>query len=60
MEWIIQLGFELEIYQVEELAGMYWYVDFREESLSLILILIGTSVILHTQDYSTFNGYTLL
>ena len=25
MEWIIQLGFELEIYQVDELAGMYWY-----------------------------------
>ncbi len=26
MEWIVQLGFELDIYQVDELAGMYWYV----------------------------------
>src|SRR3569833_1097922 len=24
MEWIVQLGFELEIYQADELAGMYW------------------------------------
>lgn len=26
MEWIVQLGFELDIYQADELAGMYWYV----------------------------------
>ena len=26
MEWIIQMGFELDIYQVDELAGMYWCV----------------------------------
>lgn len=26
MEWIVQLGFELEIYQHDELAGMYWYL----------------------------------
>ena len=25
MEWIVQLGFELDIYQADELAGMYWY-----------------------------------
>lgn len=25
MEWIVQLGFELDVYQVDELAGMYWY-----------------------------------
>ncbi len=24
MEWIVQLGFELDIYQAYELAGMYW------------------------------------
>ena len=23
--WIVQMGFELEIYQVDELGGMYWY-----------------------------------
>ena len=26
MEWIAQLGFELDVYQADELAGMYWYV----------------------------------
>jgi len=26
MEWIVQLGFELEVYQPDELAGMYWFV----------------------------------
>lgn len=29
MEWIVQMGFELEIYQLDELAGMYWYVDLK-------------------------------
>ena len=28
MEWIVQLGFELDIYQPEELAGMYWYLSY--------------------------------
>ncbi|RYO99343.1 hypothetical protein DL764_006844 [Monosporascus ibericus] len=28
MEWIVQLGFELTIYQPDELAGMYWYVNY--------------------------------
>lgn len=28
MEWIVQMGFELEIYQPDELAGMYWYLHF--------------------------------
>ena len=28
MEWIVQLGFELEIYQADELAGMYWYLSY--------------------------------
>ncbi|KAL8950532.1 MAG: hypothetical protein Q9222_003442 [Ikaeria aurantiellina] len=27
MEWIIQLGFELEVYQVDELSAMYWYLS---------------------------------
>ncbi|AEO61343.1 hypothetical protein MYCTH_2311397 [Thermothelomyces thermophilus ATCC 42464] len=27
MEWTVQLGFELEIYQADELAGMYWYLS---------------------------------
>ena len=28
MEWIVQLGFELELYQPDELAAMYWYVQY--------------------------------
>ncbi|KAI5862267.1 Mak10-domain-containing protein [Durotheca rogersii] len=28
MEWIVQLGFELDIYQPDELAGMYWYLNY--------------------------------
>ncbi|KAK0651504.1 Mak10 subunit, NatC N-terminal acetyltransferase-domain-containing protein [Cercophora newfieldiana] len=28
MEWIVQLGFELETYQPDELPGMYWYLSF--------------------------------
>lgn len=27
MEWIVQLGFELEVYQPDELAAMYWYLQ---------------------------------
>lgn len=26
MEWTVQLGFELDVYQPDELAGMYWYL----------------------------------
>ncbi|MCJ1285332.1 hypothetical protein MMC26_004672 [Xylographa opegraphella] len=28
MEWIVQLGFELHIYRTNELAGMYWYLQY--------------------------------
>lgn len=27
MTLVVQLGFELEIYQADELAGMYWYLQ---------------------------------
>lgn len=32
MELIIQLGFELEIYQADEFAGMYWYLNYISKS----------------------------
>lgn len=32
MEWIVQLGFELEVYQTDELAGMYWYLNYLSKS----------------------------
>lgn len=28
MEWIVQLGFELAVYQPDELAAMYWYLNY--------------------------------
>ncbi|KAK3387459.1 Mak10 subunit, NatC N-terminal acetyltransferase-domain-containing protein [Podospora didyma] len=28
MEWIVQLGFELDTYAPDELAGMYWYLSY--------------------------------
>ncbi|KAK5997018.1 Embryonic growth-associated-like protein [Cladobotryum mycophilum] len=32
MELIVQLGFELEVYQPDELAGMYWYLNYLSKS----------------------------
>ena len=32
MEWIVQLGFELDTYQPEELAGMYWYLQYLSKT----------------------------
>lgn len=34
MEWIVQLGFELETYQQDELAGMYWYLQYLAKTRS--------------------------
>ena len=33
MEWIVQMGFELDVYQIDELGGMYWYVIARINAL---------------------------
>ena len=33
MEWIVQMGFELDVYQIDELGGMYWYVIARPNTL---------------------------
>lgn len=33
MEWIVQMGFELDVYQIDELGGMYWYVIARSNDL---------------------------
>lgn len=27
MQWIVQMGLELDIYENDELAVMYWYED---------------------------------
>lgn len=36
MEWIVQMGFELNIYQADELAGMYWSVTQAHPLLQLL------------------------
>lgn len=33
MEWIVQMGFELDVYHIDELGGMYWYVFARPDAL---------------------------
>ena len=34
MELIVQMGFELETYQPDELAGMYWYLQYISKTRS--------------------------
>lgn len=34
MEWIVQMGFELQTYQPDELAGMYWYLQYISKTRS--------------------------
>ena len=34
MEWIVEIGFELETYQPDELAGMYWYLQYLSKTRS--------------------------
>jgi hypothetical protein len=34
MEWIVQMGFELNTYQPDELAGMYWYLQYLSKTRS--------------------------
>jgi len=34
MEWIVQMGFELEVYQPDELATMYYYLQYLAKTRS--------------------------
>ncbi|KAL8971077.1 MAG: hypothetical protein Q9183_001225 [Haloplaca sp. 2 TL-2023] len=43
MEWIIQLGFELEVYHNDELSGMYWYLSH-----------VAAAIIQHMERIQTF------
>jgi N-alpha-acetyltransferase 35, NatC auxiliary subunit len=55
MEWIVQLGFELEVYQPDELAGMYWYLNYlaksRVQHLERIRSFITRSLSRHQQTH---------
>ena len=48
MEWIVQMGFELDMYQPDELATMYWYVQYlsrtRLRHLERIRAFIARSI----------------
>jgi hypothetical protein len=44
MEWTVQLGFELDIYLPDELAGMYWYLSVLASSRLSLLELIFSAV----------------
>lgn len=37
MSWFVQLGFELDVYQKDELAGMYWYVNYLSKQRYQVL-----------------------
>ncbi|CAL3966943.1 unnamed protein product [Diplocarpon coronariae] len=56
MEWLVQLGFELEIYQPDELAGMYWYLAYvskhRSRHLERIrgFVARGLKVVLQNRE----------
>ncbi|KAF4625910.1 hypothetical protein G7Y89_g12252 [Cudoniella acicularis] len=34
MEWLVQMGFELEVYQADEHATMYWYLQYLAKTRS--------------------------
>lgn len=48
MEWIVQMGFELELYQPDELSTMYWYLQYlsrtRLRHLERIRAFISRSI----------------
>ena len=44
MEWIVQLGFELDIYLHDELAGMYWYLSFLASSRASLVEVIRAAI----------------
>ncbi|KAI9647523.1 N-alpha-acetyltransferase, non-catalitic subunit [Ciborinia camelliae] len=44
MEWIVQLGFELQIYQPDELSGMYYYLNYLCKTRSRHLERIRSEV----------------
>ena len=68
MEWIVQMGFELDIYQVDELAGMYWYADLRplqhtcvsaEAAIYRYLQHLASTRLRHIERIRTFSMHRL-
>ena len=68
MEWIVQMGFELDIYQVDELAGMYWYTDLKplhrlcagaEAAVPRYLQHLASTRLQHIERIRTFSTHRL-
>ncbi|KAF2397061.1 Mak10-domain-containing protein [Trichodelitschia bisporula] len=52
MQWIVQLGFELDIYLPDEMAGMYWFLAklARERTVALNAALLKVQARGETRD----------
>lgn len=68
MEWTVQMGFELEVYQVDELAGMYWYADLKIPNRSCVeaeailyryLHHLASTRLQHIERIRTFSTHRL-
>lgn len=49
MKWIIQLGFELDVYQTDELAAMYWYLNYLSKQRFQLLERTKSFVDVHAR-----------
>ncbi len=59
MEWIVQLGFELQTYQPDELAGMYWYLSFLAHQRGQIIERINKFTTHHRDELRRAHPYGL-
>jgi hypothetical protein len=55
MEWIVSIGFELQIYRVDELGGMYWCGLLSSYLWSQLLITAGIFNIWLVRVFSISN-----
>lgn len=64
----MQMGFELDIYQVDELAGMYWYLDWKplhrpcvraEVAIYRYLQHLASTRLQHIERIRTFSAHRL-
>ncbi|TAQ85153.1 acyltransferase [Chlorociboria aeruginascens] len=53
MEWIVQMGFELQTYQPDEFAGMYWYLQYLARTRNQHLERIRGFTIRSFSNYRT-------
>lgn len=56
LEWIVQMGYELEVYRIDELGGMYWYVDHR---VTKALVTPAGLIISYKQVFAVLGHHSL-